>query len=249
MTLGIIGGTGLTTLPGLRILKSHAVDTPFGATSAPVEEGEYGGHPVFFLQRHGHAPAVRPPHRVNYRANIWALHALGVRRLIAVNAVGAIAPALQPGRLVIPDQLIDYSWGREHSFADGRDGTLQHIDFTHPYDATLREMLLRAASNAAVPCVDGAVLAVTQGPRLETAAEIQRLARDGCDVVGMTGMPEAALAREIGLAYVCVCMIVNAAAGLGEAVISLESIRAVLAQEVRLLADLLAAVIPAVAAS
>jgi 5'-deoxy-5'-methylthioadenosine phosphorylase len=241
MTLGLIGGTGLSTLPGLETLRAHAVDTPYGQPSMAIEEGVFAGRPLFFLHRHGGRGRPVPPHRVNYRANIWALRELGVTRIVAVNAVGAINPQLRPGKLVIPDQLIDYSWGREHSFDDGSSGELLHIDFTEPFDEQLRKALLAAGSEAGVGCVDSAVLAVTQGPRLETAAEVQRLARDGCDLVGMTAMPEAALARELALPYASVCMIVNAAAGLSDQPITLDAIRQTLQKETELLRSLLGA--------
>lgn len=244
MTLAVIGGTGLASLDGLEILREHAVATPFGATSAPVQEGRFGGNTLLFLHRHGGRGGPIPPHRVNYRANLWALRELGAQRIVASNAVGAINPAMRPGRLVIPDQLVDYTWGREHTFDDGSSGALQHVDFTSPFDAGLRRKLLEAAAAAAVPAVAGGVVAVTQGPRLETAAEVSRLARDGCDLVGMTSMPEAALARELGIPYAAVCLIVNAAAGLGEAPITLDTIRTTLEAETRLFGRLLQSFAP-----
>jgi purine nucleoside phosphorylase len=208
-----------------------------------IEEGSYAGQTLYFLHRHGgrHSQQAQliPPHLVNYRANIWALAELGVSRIIGVNAVGGIDPQLRPGRLVIPDQLIDYTWGREHSFADGGDGALQHIEFTEPYNPDLRAALLGAAARSKTPHVASAVLGVVQGPRLETAAEVRRLARDGCDLVGMTGMPEAALAKELGLAYAAVCMVVNAAAGVDDRPISMEMITDNLQYETQRLGPLL----------
>ena len=239
MTLAVIGGTGLTELSGLEIQRTHAVDTPFGQTSMAVEEGAYAGRPVYFLHRHGGHGKPIPPHRVNYRANLWALRELGVTTIIAANAVGAINPQMRPGRLVIPDQLIDYTWGREHTFDDGSSGELLHVDFTEPFDRSLRARLLQAAAEARVPHLDGAVVAVVQGPRLETASEVRRLAADGCDLVGMTSMPEAALARELDLAYASVCMVVNMAAGLDDHPITLDAIREILERETQLLAQLL----------
>jgi len=168
-----------------------------------------------FLARHG-APHTLAPHAVNYRANVWALREAGVREIIAINAVGGIGDAYPPGRLVIPDQLIDYTWGREHSYCGGAGRALQHVDFTTPYSASLRRRLLQAAPHVGLEVADGGVYGVTQGPRLETAAEIGRMARDGCDIVGMTGMPEAALARELELDYACCAVVVNRAAGRGE---------------------------------
>ena len=239
MKTALIGGTGLATLPGLEVQRSHAVDTPYGAPSALLEEGHLGDAELLFLHRHGGDGPPVPPHLVNYRANVWALRELGATRIVAVNAVGAIARAMSAGSLVIPDQLIDYTWGREHSYDDGSSGELLHVDFTAPYDPALRAELLAAGSRAGVPCIDGAVLGVVQGPRLETAAEVRRFARDGCDLLGMTGMPEAALARELALPYAALCMIVNAAAGLAPEPLSLDAIRSALGAEVALLRRLL----------
>jgi 5'-methylthioinosine phosphorylase len=240
--LGIIGGTGLSELRGLQITAGHTVSTPYGAPSTAVAEGELDGTRIFFLQRHGSNASI-PPHSVNYRANVWALQSLGVNEIVAINAVGGISADMQPGRLVIPDQLIDYTWGREHTFDDGSSGQLQHIDFTEPYDRDLRMALVSVAAAAEVACQATAVHGVTQGPRLETAAEIRRMAVDGCDVVGMTGMPEAALARELGLAYAAVCMVVNPAAGLGDLPISLAMMHDILRREASVVADLLKALL------
>jgi 5'-methylthioinosine phosphorylase len=238
-TLAIIGGTGLDQLEGLQIVRSHPLETPFGAPSRAIEEGRLGATPLFFLHRHG-SPGAIPPHLINYRANLWALQALGVEEIVAINAVGGISPAMRPGRLLIPDQLIDYTWGREHSFDDGGSGQLQHIDFTEPYDRELRMALIDAAVAAGIPHEPGGVYGVAQGPRLETAAEIRRMARDGCDVVGMTSMPEAALARELGMAYASVCMVVNPAAGLDNRPITLENMREILQREAVVVRELLA---------
>lgn len=248
---GIIGGTGIEQLQGLASIREHTAETPFGAPSRPVQEGRFGGQSLFFLHRHG-SPRAIPPHLINYRANISALHALGVRRLVAINAVGGISPDMQPGRLVIPDQLVDYTWGREHTFDDGSNGSLLHIDFTEPYDRELRLALVEAAETAGIAHEPFGVHGITQGPRLETAAEIRRLAGDGCDVVGMTGMPEAALARELGMAYASVCMVVNPGAGLGDLPLTLEMMRHILEREAgvvrTLLETLLAALDPPAAA-
>jgi 5'-deoxy-5'-methylthioadenosine phosphorylase len=228
MKTALIGGTGVQSLPGLAVQRSHAVETPYGRPSALIDEGLLGGVSLLFLHRHGGDGPPVPPHRVNYRANIWALRELGAERIVAVNAVGAVDRGLQCGDLVVPDQLIDYTWGREHSYDDGSSGQLLHVDFTEPYDAPLRAALLRAAVAAGLACVDGGVLGVVQGPRLETAAEVRRFANDGCTLLGMTGMPEAGLARELGLPYAALCMVVNPAAGLQAEPISLDAIRAVL---------------------
>jgi 5'-methylthioinosine phosphorylase len=236
--LGIIGGTGIDQLEGLEVVRSHSPDTPYGAPSRAVEEGRLGELPVFFLQRHGHPDAI-PPHRINYQANLWALHSLGVAGIIAINTVGGISPEMQTGRLLIPDQIIDYTWGREHTFDDGEGGSLMHVDFTEPYDRKLRMALVEAAMEAGIPHEATGVHGVTQGPRLETAAEIQRMARDGCDVVGMTGMPEASLARELGLPFASICMVVNPAAGLGDLPLSLDMMREILEREAAVVRRLL----------
>jgi 5'-methylthioinosine phosphorylase len=225
LDLAIVGGTGLYQFPGLENVTRRSVDTPYGATSAPVVCGEVGGRPVAFLARHGEGHSV-PPHRVNYRANLWALHSLGARRVIGVNAVGGIRDDMGPRVVVIPDQVIDYTHGRITSFCDADGAEVKHIDFSEPYTASLRQSLLTAAASAGVAgVVDGGCYGATQGPRLETRAEIARLRRDGCDLVGMTGMPEAALARELELDYACIALIANWAAGCGdEAEISLDEI-------------------------
>jgi 5'-methylthioinosine phosphorylase len=236
--LAIIGGTGIDELEGLEVLRAHPLQTPFGNPSRPVQEGRLGNAQLFFLQRHG-SPGAIPPHMINYRANLWALKMLDVGGVIAINAVGGISTTMRPGRLLIPDQLIDYTWGREHTFDDGRDGEVMHIDFTEPYERALREELLAAASEADVPHAAAGVHGITQGPRLETSAEIQRMARDGCDVVGMTGMPEAALARELGIPYASICMVVNPAAGLSDVPLTTATMRQVLASEAAVVRKLL----------
>ncbi|GGX77724.1 S-methyl-5'-thioinosine phosphorylase [Litchfieldella qijiaojingensis] len=225
--LAIIGGTGLTEMPDLEITQRHGVETPLGAASSGVLQGILDGRDVLFLPRHGH-PHKLPPHRVNYRANVWALKQAGATRIIGVNAVGGIEPALAPGALVVPDQLIDYTSSRESTYFDGRFKPLQHIDFSWPYDAELRDALLRAGEQAGELLEDGGVYGCTQGPRLETAAEIARMARDGCRLVGMTGMPEASLARELEIPYACLALVVNPAAGVVESEITMAEIEAAL---------------------
>ncbi|MBZ9557037.1 MULTISPECIES: S-methyl-5'-thioinosine phosphorylase [Modicisalibacter] len=226
--LAIIGGTGLTALPGLEVIKRHSAETPLGAASAGVVQGALQGREVLFLARHGH-PHKLPPHRINYRANLWALKQAGASGIVAVNAVGGIDPALARGALVVPDQLIDYTMGRESSYFDGRFKPMKHIDFSWPYSETLRERLLEAGATAGEPLEDGGVYGCTQGPRLETAAEIARMAMDGCRLVGMTGMPEAALARELELAYASLALVVNPAAGVSDREIDMTDIDAVVA--------------------
>jgi 5'-methylthioinosine phosphorylase len=220
--LGVIGGTGIGQLAGFVAEGRRRVETPYGAPSAGLDVGWLNGRDAVFLQRHGQ-PRSLPPHRINYRANLWALRECGVTHVVALNAVGGIHPDARPGCLVVPDQLIDYTWGREHTVDEGGDSPLMHIDFTRPYDGPLRDALLRAGDRAQEALRDGGVLGVTQGPRLETAAEVRRLRGDGCDLVGMTGMPEAAIAREMGLPYVSLCMVVNAAAGLGDEPLTLSA--------------------------
>lgn len=215
--IAVIGGTGLSRLKDLEVVDRRVVATPYGEPSAPLVLGRLGGGQAWFLPRHGSGHSI-PPHAVNYRANIWALKNLGVERVIAVNAVGGIGEGRPPRSLSVPDQLIDYTWGRDHTFFDGADRQVQHIDFTMPYDEGVRGLLIAAGHGAGLAVSDGGTYGATQGPRLETAAEIRRLARDGCDLVGMTGMPEAALAREAGLAYACLAVVVNFAAGESESI-------------------------------
>lgn len=229
--IAIIGGTGVDDLEGVGFTEDVTPETPYGPPSAPIRVGRYGAQSVLFLRRHG-APRSIPPHAVNYRANIDALRQLGATRIVAVNAVGGISAEMQPGRLVLPDQIIDYTWGREHTFDDGSSGELMHVDFTEPFDKPLRSLLLNLAVEMGIEHVDSATLGVTQGPRLETAAEVQRLERDGCDLVGMTSMPEASLAREAGIPYASICMVTNPAAGIGQLPITLEMMHGILEREV-----------------
>lgn len=224
MMLAIIGGSGLTQLASLKTTHRRAVRTPYGEPSGPVTFGSIGACEVAFLARHGYGHTI-PPHEVNYRANIWALKAEGVTEIVSVASVGGIRRDLGPGVLAVPDQLIDYTWGRRQTFFDGGDAPVTHIDFTHPYSPEIRARLLAAANACAEPIVDGAVYASTQGPRLETAAEVDRLERDGADMIGMTGMPEAVLARELGLKYAALAVVVNHAAGRGDSKNTIEFAR------------------------
>ena len=227
--LGIIGGTGLTQLSNLEVTRRQVVRTPYGDPSGALTFGELNRREVVFIARHGYGHTI-PPHEVNYRANIWALNAAGVERVVSVASVGGIRADLPPGTLAIPHQLLDYTWGRKQTFFEGPDQPVTHVDFTHPYCEKLRDRLRKAAAAAGQAIVNGGVYAATQGPRLESAAEIDRLERDGADMVGMTGMPEAALAREIDLRYAVVAVVVNHAAGRGDSseAIHLEQINAVL---------------------
>jgi 5'-methylthioinosine phosphorylase len=213
--LGIIGGTGLTQLRCLRIGRREIARTPYGEASQPLVFGDLAGVEVVFLARHGAGHTI-PPHAVNYRANIWALHAAGVDNLLAIATVGGIAGDLNPGDIVLPNQLIDYTHGRQNTYHDGVELPVKHIDFTEPYSNSLRSSFIQAATNIKQNLVQSGVYACVQGPRLETAAEINRLERDGATIVGMTGMPEAVLARELGLHYAALCPVVNHAAGRGD---------------------------------
>lgn len=214
--LAVIGGTGLYKFPGLEDIERHHIDTPYGKTSGDPVVGTVVGKRVAFMARHGESHSIAP-HRINYRANVWALHRLGARRIIGINAVGGIREDMGPRVLAVPDQIIDYTSGRSTSFCDAEDAEVKHIDFSEPYSAALRAALLQAARKAGVAVVDGGCYGATQGPRLETRAEIVRLRRDGCDLVGMTGMPEAALARELECEYACLALVANWAAGCGDA--------------------------------
>jgi 5'-methylthioinosine phosphorylase len=227
--LAIIGGSGLTRLGNLEGIRRSVARTPYGEPSAPLSFGEIAGRSVVFLARHGEGHTVAP-HEVNYRANLWALKDAGAREVISVATVGGISACAAPGELLVPHQLIDYTWGRAASYFQGPGAPVKHIDFTEPYSAAVRAKLLAAARACGERVGDGGVYAVTQGPRLETAAEIERLARDGADIVGMTAMPEAALARELDLPYGALAVVANYAAGRGDSrhAVPLDAIGAVL---------------------
>lgn len=230
--LAIIGGSGLTQLSNLDISRREVIRTPYGEPSGAVTFGRIGCQDVVFLARHGHGHTI-PPHLVNYRANIWALaRGAGAEGIVSVASVGGIRSDLGPGVLVAPDQIIDYTWGRHTTYHEGPDVPVVHIDFTEPYDGALRRRLLDAAALAGETIVDGAVYATTQGPRLETAAEINRLEQDGAHIVGMTGMPEACLARELEVPYAAICVVANWGAGRGDSThaISFAAIEEVLQQ-------------------
>ena len=229
INLAVIGGSGLYNFPGLENAERRTVDTPYGPASGDIVVGDFAGKRLAFLARHGESHTL-PPHRVNYRANLWALHSLGARQVVGVNAVGGIRGDMGPRVIVIPDQLIDYTHGRLTSYCDVEGAEVKHIDFSEPYTELLRRQLLAAAHTAGIAVIDGGCYGATQGPRLETRAEIARMKRDGCDLVGMTGMPEAVLARELEVEYACLALVANFAAGCGdEAEISIEEIFAHLA--------------------
>lgn len=232
--LAILGGSGLSQLPGLADTRHIEARTRFGEPSAPLTFGRLAGREVLFLARHGEGHRL-PPHQVNYRANIQALKDAGASQVAAIAAVGGIRADLGPGMLVVPGQIIDYTWGRPSTFFEAPDAGVAHIDFTEPYTAAMRARILAAAKACGEKVVDGGTYGVTQGPRLETAAEIRRMERDGADLVGMTAMPEAALAREAGLEYATLAVVVNHAAGKGGSTepISMAAIDEVLGQSMQ----------------
>ncbi|MCK5874473.1 MAG: S-methyl-5'-thioinosine phosphorylase [Alcanivoracaceae bacterium] len=225
--LAFIGGTGLTRMSGLTVIARHDINTEWGAPSAPVVEGELAGKRVLFIARHGD-PHVLLPHQVNYRANIAALKQAGASEIIAVNAVGGITTRAPTASIVVPDQIIDYTWGRDSTFFDKRMAPVIHVDFSWPFTPSLRQRLLDALARVEAHAVNGGCYGATQGPRLETAAEISRMENDGCDIVGMTGMPEAVLARELGIPYAMLSLVVNPGAGKSDREITIEEIEAVI---------------------
>ena len=219
-TLAIIGGSGLSQLKDFNVIKREQLNTPYGAPSAEFITGELNHKKIIFLARHG-TPHTLAPHKINYRANIWGLKQLGVKRIIAVAAVGGISTTMAPEHIIIPDQIIDYSHSRLHSFFDDKNHPVTHIDFTYPYQSNLRHSLITAAANAKISISSIGTYGCTQGPRLETSAEIKRMQQDGCDLVGMTGMPEAALAKELDIDYAAIAVVANWAAGKGVGEISM----------------------------
>lgn len=237
ITLAMVGGTGLTELDDSA--EKLSIETPYGKPSAAIRVIRSGPVRLLFLPRHG-SPHRFPPHCVNYRANLWALREAGADHVLAVYAVGGIREPFAPGVLALADQVIDYTWGRQHSYSDSGDVPLQHVDFTHPFEGPLRRALQRAAANAALELVDGGCIGVFQGPRLESAAEVRRAARDGCDMAGMTALPEAGLARELGLDCSAIAVVSNWGAGVTDALISEKDIAQMLTRpmkRVRLLVD------------
>jgi 5'-methylthioinosine phosphorylase len=232
--LAVIGGSGLSQFTGLEGSSDLVVRTPYGDPSSPLTLGAIRGRPVVFLARHGVGHRLAP-HEINYRANLWALKEQQPAGVVSIVTVGGIRNDLRPGMLLLPDQILDYTWGRRSTYFEGEGATVTHVDFTEPYSTVLRRQIAAAAAACGETIVDGGVYAATQGPRLESAAEIDRLERDGADVVGMTGMPEAGLARELGLDYAAIAVVVNPAAGRAESghAISLERIEVVLKQTMR----------------
>ncbi len=229
MTLtAVIGGSGFDTFDTLVVNDAIFKETPYGSHSGPMLQGTLGDTPCLFLPRHG-AGHYLPPHKVNYRANMWLLRELGVKKIIAFNVVGGITKKMSPDTIVIPDQLIDYTYGRDHTFYDGQQKQLlgetfqnvEHVDFAEPFDQILRKKIIEFFRHANIDMVERGVYGCTQGPRLETVAEIERLKRDGCDIVGMTAMPEAILARELGMDYAAIVTVVNWSAGISDKPLSM----------------------------
>ncbi|MCU7960689.1 MAG: S-methyl-5'-thioinosine phosphorylase [gamma proteobacterium symbiont of Bathyaustriella thionipta] len=223
--IAIIGGSGFSRLKSLQITRKEVIHTPYGEASAPLMHGLLAGVPVVFLPRHGPGHTI-PPHKINYRANIWALKSIEVCNVISVAAVGGITGNMEPGVLAVPDQIIDYTYGRHQTFFENDLTKVTHIDFTRPYCEAVRQALIQGAQKSAQQVQTHATYGAVQGPRLETAMEIHRMEQDGCDLVGMTGMPEAALAREFGLCYATLALVVNWAAGKSPGEISLQEIEA-----------------------
>jgi 5'-methylthioinosine phosphorylase len=240
--LAIIGGTGLTQLGGLKIIRREQLVTPYGLPSADFITGEFNGKEIIFLARHGN-PHTIAPHKINYRANLWGLKQLGVEHIIAVAAVGGISGEMAPAHIAIPDQIIDYTYGRKHTFFEDENYPVTHIDFSRPYSSILRSALIVAAANAHINISPASTYGCTQGPRLETAAEIKRMEKDGCDLVGMTGMPEAALAKELGMEYASISVVANWAAGKTEDEITMAEIEHHLQAGMANTAELLKAVV------
>jgi 5'-methylthioinosine phosphorylase len=239
-TLAMVGGTGLTELHS--DFEQIEVETPYGAPSAPIRVVESEPLRLLFLPRHGN-PHRFPPHCVNYRANMWALREVGATQVLAISAVGGISDGYGPGTLAIPDQLIDYTWGREHTIYDSEEDSLVHVDFTNPYDGELRRNVLRAAGASGVGVVDGGCIGVFQGPRLESAAEVSRAGRDGCDLAGMTSLPEAGLARELGLDYAGIAVVSNWGAGVSDELLSEDDIAETLREPMTRVRKLLRALV------
>ena len=243
--IAIIGGTGLDEFSALQNLREEKVNTPYGETSNVLKFGTVDGHELIFLPRHGENHDIAP-HNINYRANLWALKEQGVSHIVAVNAVGGITENMPPERIVLPDQIIDYTYSRQHTYSDENADSVLHIDFSQPYSQCIRKVLQDAAITTNIAFEDRAVYAATQGPRLESVAEIARLEKDGCDIVGMTGMPEASLARELGIEYACCAVVVNWAAGKGDdEIITMELIELHMQAGIESVCQLLSAALPA----
>jgi 5'-methylthioinosine phosphorylase len=238
ITLALVGGTGLTELQ--ETAEVLTIDTPYGAPSAPIRVVAEAAVRLLFLPRHGN-PHRFPPHCVNYRANLWALREAGADHVLAVYAVGGLHEPYAPATLIAPDQLIDYSWGRQHTFSDSPEASLVHVDFTRPFEGPLRRALLAAAQRSGTDLLDGGCIGVFQGPRLESAAEISRARRDGCDMAGMTALPEAGLARELGVDYAGLAVVSNWGAGVSDELLSEDDIALTLREPMGRVRELVAA--------
>lgn len=242
----VIGGTGLSTITGFEITSREIIQTPYGEPSGPLVRGLLSGQEVYFLPRHGAGHTI-PPHKINYRANIWALKEAGIENVIAINAVGGISDEMQPGVLCVPDQIIDYTWSRINTFFEESLENVVHIDFSYPFCESLRKSIIDAAANCSVDIINKGTYAATQGPRLESIAEIKRLENDGCHLVGMTCMPEASLAREKELCYCSLSVVANLAAGKGDEELTMDMIEKNLGSGMNKVRQLLEEVIPALA--
>jgi len=244
--IAVIGGTGLASINGFEVTSREIIQTPYGEPSGPLVKGLLSGREVYFLPRHGAGHTI-PPHKINYRANIWALKEAGIENVIAVNAVGGISDELQPGMLCVPDQIIDYTWSRINTFFEESLENVVHIDFSYPFCESLRKNIIEAASKCGIDIVDKGTYAATQGPRLESVAEVKRLENDGCHLVGMTCMPEAALAREKELCYSSISVVANLAAGKGDEELTMGMIEKNLTSGMDKVRQLIEKVIPALA--
>ena len=241
--IAIIGGTGLTSIKGFNESRKEVISTPYGEASAPLIQGNLFGQEVFFIARHGINHTI-PPHKINYRANIWSLKNAGIEKVISVNAVGGIRNDMQPSTLIIPDQIIDYTTSRINTFFEEELSDVVHIDFTQPFCEELRQSIINVAGDKNIDVIPEGTYAATQGPRLETAAEVNRLERDGCHLIGMTCMPEAALAREQGLCYASISVVANLAAGRGTEDLNMDMIEKNLNEGLERVHQLIEAVIP-----
>ncbi len=244
----VIGGSGLYSLGDeFCVDRCERPDTPFGKTSAELQSGRWHRHSIVFLPRHGESHQI-PPHAINYRANLWALQAVGVTHILAINAVGGITPELSPSVLALPDQIIDYTSARAHTFFDSEKQSIEHIDFTLPYSPSMRDSIIAAGESAGIDLVATGTYGCTNGPRLETAAEIGKMSQDGCHMVGMTGMPEAALARELSIEYATIALVANWCAGIEGSVLEMEQIKRVLADGMDSVKNLILATLEGVTA-
>lgn len=240
--VGIIGGSGFCDYPGLDIKEIHEVETPFGLPSAALRMGELYGKPLVFLPRHGEKHTIAP-HKINYRANVHAMKQVGVTDIFAIASVGGITSAYKPGVMAVPDQLIDYTMGREQSFFSDNFSADRHCDFTWPFQETLRQQLMQTTQKLSTSVLDGGTYGVMQGPRFETAAEINRLQRDGCDMVGMTAMPEAVLARELDINYAMLVLVANWAAGINNSVLQCDEIYSTISSNIKTVQTMIAEII------